>query len=163
MVLFTSTSEVALYLTEISKCHASAVIQPSEVKNGQDLKIGHLMDDLCMMLATKYNAGCLVPPLWLKDQYLHIAYYAMLILGDRFRPEQFSIMLLEKHNRYGDKGLVKWGHAGMAMRIGSKVDRFINLTEHPELDTALDETRYDTLADIIGYCVLGLMILRLGR
>lgn len=100
-------------------------------------------------------------PAIMREWYECIGYSALNKL-DGFNREAFKTMLMRKHVAYGDTGLIKWGHFGMFMRLGSKVDRFLNLTKHPERGAGSDESINDTLTDIVGYCVLGITMLNRG-
>lgn len=99
---------------------------------------------------------------WIYGTYELLIPWALRELGD-FDFLSFAKLLKTKHDRYGDAGLIKWGHAGMVMRIGSKLDRFANLTKNPQMDTDATESRWDTLADIVGYSILGIMMLEQGH
>ena len=75
-------------------------------------------------------------------------------LKDSINVETFSYLLLSKHQQYGSKPLTEWGPIGIVIRIDSKINRYLNLST---LDSVHDyESIYDTLVDILGYCVLGL-------
>jgi hypothetical protein len=100
-----------------------------------------------------------------RKYYCELARLALAQLnksGDMLDLSEFANMLMSKHIAYGDSGLIKWGHAGMFMRIGSKVDRFENLSKNPSTNN-LNESIVDTLTDIVGYCVLGSAMLEQGK
>ena len=85
-------------------------------------------------------------PPWLDDYALIGA--APELLQDRpYHNESFAAMLLDKHQRYGDGPMTRWGHAGLIIRIDSKWERYKNLKAGGDTE--------DTLKDILGYCVLG--------
>src|SRR5690606_34703217 len=90
-------------------------------------------------------------PMW----FLEIGKSARTLLGDRFNEAEFIELLLSKHKRYGPFAITRWGIPGLIIRLDSKYQRAKNLFEQPTLDTATDESVFDTITDIVGYCVLG--------
>lgn len=68
--------------------------------------------------------------------------------------EKFAKLLLDKHKRYGALPIRSWGPLGVMIRIDSKLQRYINLTNDPAIDQG-DESVVDTMTDILGYAVLG--------
>ena len=68
--------------------------------------------------------------------------------------EMISLMC-RKHHDYGNEGMARFGVYGCTMRIYDKAARYKNLYER---DAAFEST-HDTLVDIVGYCVIALMIL----
>lgn len=64
-------------------------------------------------------------------------------------------LLLDKHKRYGSTAITRWGTTGVAIRIDSKLQRVLHMTEDDIDGDAVHESIEDTLVDIIGYCVLG--------
>ena len=81
--------------------------------------------------------------------------YDLLSTRDDFSMPSFVRMLLHKHKKYGAKPIREWGPLGVIIRISSKLNRYINMHEAPGQAKPDDE---DTLADILGYCVLGLLL-----
>lgn len=79
---------------------------------------------------------------------------ALSVLANRFSIHEFSHLLLNKHRRYGKAPLENWGVIGIVMRMDSKVERINNMSRGQELALS-DESIYDSLQDIVGYCVLG--------
>lgn len=87
----------------------------------------------------------------------------LALLGDQFDEQKFVEMLLGKHRRYGLKSLVGWRELGVLTRIDQKIARLVNMAGGNPADFG-DETQYDTMVDILGYCVIGLyMIEKLGK
>lgn len=84
--------------------------------------------------------------------------YRILVHSDSFDEGDFVSHLFEKHRRYGAEPIERWSEIGVIIRIDSKIHRAINLQN---ADGNLDEpaesdgTTFDTLRDILGYCVLG--------
>lgn len=62
-----------------------------------------------------------------------------------------------KQRDYGPQNILKFGHEGLRVRLWDKVARYQNLTS--KTDEAVYESIEDTLMDIIGYCIIGLMLL----
>lgn len=79
----------------------------------------------------------------------------MRLLGKDFDQAKFVEMLLGKHRRYGLKSLVGWRELGVLTRIDQKIARLVNMAGGNPADFG-DETQYDTMVDILGYCVIGL-------
>jgi hypothetical protein len=73
--------------------------------------------------------------------------------------DSFARLLLDKHQRYGAHPLRVWGALGIIIRIHSKFERFQNLKENPEM-LLLDEGLLDTLRDILGYTILGYIMVK---
>lgn len=156
-MLFKSESEVMPYLAEIYSglSATKSMMTPTALVE--------YLDDRVNAYAVRITAGVRIYAVDYRLAYLQIGAGALLLLRalgmHEFVRGTFAQMLLGKHVRYGDKGLLKWGHPGMLMRLGSKVDRASNLLKNPHLDTDQSESVFDTVHDIIGYCVLGMMIL----
>lgn len=73
---------------------------------------------------------------------------------------RFATLLKKKHEAYGAEPIRSWGELGVTIRIDSKFKRYLNLTKvNPGTDQH-DESVFDTLQDIIGYCVLGILYTR---
>lgn len=157
-MLFRSADDVLLILDEVLSVNSSSATRPAGYYSSL---IGALIDSMAKDIRSGSAPG--------QDQ-LALFYIEVMILstrvlkalGMKFNQEAFSDLLLRKHLLYGDSGLIKWGHPGMVMRIGSKSDRGENLIKNPNLANRheSDESVQDTYQDIIGYCVLGTMMLR---
>lgn len=81
------------------------------------------------------------------------------LLGQNFKPDDFAVLLNDKHRRYGTESLLRWGHIGVLSRIDQKWARCRNMTNGAISSADCgDETVLDTLTDIVGYCVVGLLI-----
>jgi hypothetical protein len=68
----------------------------------------------------------------------------------------FKSLLVSKHKAYGPGCITKWGLLGIIIRIDSKLNRARNLINSQTVDPG-DEALGDTLTDIVGYCVLGIL------
>jgi hypothetical protein len=80
-----------------------------------------------------------------------------------FDRQAFAAMLFEKHRLYGMRSITRWRHIGFWTRIDQKWARVAQLIEvirqsgsHP----TTDESIVDTLWDVVGYCVLGVLLAR---
>lgn len=125
------------------------------------IDVSELLDEIALAFRA-HDSHLRTSPSMMRVWYARIGYVALELIGHGFEPEAFKAMLMKKHVAYGDTGLIKWGHFGMFMRLGSKVDRFNNLTKNPERGAGSDESVNDTLTDIVGYCVLGITMLNKG-
>jgi hypothetical protein len=68
-------------------------------------------------------------------------------------------LLVSKQKDYGKNNIEKFGIVGILIRLSDKVERLLNIMKKSSnLDVAVqDEPVYQTLADIIGYCVIAKM------
>jgi hypothetical protein len=90
----------------------------------------------------------------------------------KFDLEAFTRLLRSKHDLYTDKPLRRWGPVGITIRIDSKVSRYKEVKQKLEkirlnnLAVTVDErkqfgeTSEDTITDILGYAILGLLLVR---
>jgi len=78
--------------------------------------------------------------------------------GHMFSYTKFADMLLAKHKAYGDQAIRKWWPAGVILRIDAKIERYKTISSGKSGEN--DEPLRDTLRDIVGYCVLGLRLLK---
>lgn len=72
--------------------------------------------------------------------------------------DKFAALLLSKHKAYGPEPLRRWGPLGVCIRIDSKVARYWHLASESESGTYA-ENELDTLIDIMGYAVLGAVLI----
>ena len=79
---------------------------------------------------------------------------------DRARPRITNDDLLQlltlKQSWYGPHNILSFGAAGIVVRVSDKIERLKNL-ERLHVDPE-EETLRDTLMDLCGYCVLGVMV-----
>lgn len=80
------------------------------------------------------------------------AYMAQLGIWDT---DSIIRVLCSKQNDYGHHNINRFGMTGIVIRLSDKVERLLNLKGRQ----ALNESTHDTLMDIVGYCVVGLMFL----
>jgi hypothetical protein len=91
--------------------------------------------------------------------FIDIGQAMLNTLSKDFDEPKFVEMLLAKHRRYGLKSLTAWREVGVLTRIDQKIARLLNMAERAGQNMAHDvgdETVYDTMVDIVGYCVIGL-------
>lgn len=158
MVLITKPSEVLTVLRYISE------LKPDFPSSADQLIVNMLalVDDI----SSKYRDRLSPSADTIETVYRCVGRLAWMYLNhrlshglipDRLDEESFAKLLLTKHEAYGDKVLIRWSHTGMFMRIDSKISRLINLTNDPSISKA-NESIEDTVTDILGYCVLGLIM-----
>lgn len=63
--------------------------------------------------------------------------------------------LCSKQHDYGHENINKFGLFGIIVRLSDKIERYANLKNKK----AQNESVHDTLLDIVGYCVVGLMLI----
>lgn len=77
------------------------------------------------------------------------------ILGD------VGDLVIRKQIDYGPHSISRFGMNGIVIRLSDKIERLINLTQFKK-EPEVEESIEDTLADIIGYAVLGLVMQKYG-
>lgn len=77
------------------------------------------------------------------------------ILGD------IGDLLIRKQIDYGPAAITRFGLQGIIIRMSDKLERIINLIRL-KADPEVNESIEDTLADIVGYAVLGLVLQKYG-
>lgn len=77
------------------------------------------------------------------------------ILGD------VGDLVIRKQIDYGPHAISRFGMNGIVIRLSDKIERLINLTQFKK-EPEVEESIEDTLADIIGYAVLGLVMQKYG-
>ena len=65
-------------------------------------------------------------------------------------------LLASKQHDYGHGNITAFGLKGVLVRLSDKVERLINLKS--KKSKAQNESLFDTLRDIVGYCVIALML-----
>lgn len=68
--------------------------------------------------------------------------------------DSMVLLLVKKQNDYGHGNILKFGLFGVFVRFSDKVERLINLSSA----LPLSEPYEDALWDIVGYCVIALML-----
>ena len=79
-----------------------------------------------------------------------------LRLKNEWDSSEMSTLLARKQHDYGHKNITKFGMQGVLVRLSDKIERLINLKTHKS--EAKNESLLDTLRDIVGYCVVALML-----
>lgn len=90
-------------------------------------------------------------------QFIMIGSVAMGMMGDKYNATKFVELLWGKSQMYGDNPIRSWGVVGVVIRIDSKVLRLENLQKTAGSDTD------DTIADILGYAVLGYRLVTMTK
>lgn len=79
---------------------------------------------------------------------------------------EMARLLAAKQHDYGHKNIERFGFQGIIVRLNDKYERLANLeftrqffADGHTVVPKVDETIIDTLRDIVGYCVIGLMVL----
>lgn len=79
---------------------------------------------------------------------------------------QMSALLQAKQHDYGHKNIDRFGSKGIVVRLNDKYERLVNLeftkqflADGKVIDPKVNESHIDTLVDIVGYCVIGLMVI----
>jgi len=69
---------------------------------------------------------------------------------------RMSTLLASKQHDYGHGNITAFGLQGVLVRLSDKIERLINLKS--KIGKAKNESLTDTLRDIVGYCVIALML-----
>jgi len=79
---------------------------------------------------------------------------------------EMARLLSSKQHDYGHKNIDRFGLKGIVVRLNDKYERLANLeftrqflADGNTVAPKVNETIHDTLVDIVGYCVIGLMVL----
>ena len=67
---------------------------------------------------------------------------------------KMATLLASKQHDYGHGNITAFGMKGVLVRLSDKIERYINLKSKK----AQNESKTDTLRDIVGYCVIALML-----
>lgn len=73
----------------------------------------------------------------------------------QFLLEDTQKLLVGKQHDYGNENITRFGHGGIGIRINDKICRLENLTDK---EHQVDESIEDTWQDILGYCIIGIMM-----
>lgn len=85
---------------------------------------------------------------------------------DEWDTGRMAHLLSSKQHDYGHKNIDRFGIKGIIVRLNDKYERLANLEfsrmflkEGKATSPRINESFIDTLVDIVGYCVIGLMVL----
>ena len=92
----------------------------------------------------------------LKAEWRIMAKLAILASGELDQIDTWSI-LCDKQRDYGPNNIARFGQSGLLLRLHDKVARMENLLNNNK--DAKNESLHDTYLDIVGYSVIGLMLL----
>jgi hypothetical protein len=93
------------------------------------------------------------------DQHIQIARLAWSQLNGgetKWTVEQQVELLASKQHDYGCENVLKFGVEGIRVRLWDKISRYYNLLKRGV--DPVNETLADTLKDMVGYCVLHVMV-----
>jgi len=93
------------------------------------------------------------------DQHIQIARLAWSQLNSgetKWTVEQQVELLASKQHDYGCENVLKFGVEGIRVRLCDKISRYYNLLKRGV--DPVNETLADTLKDMVGYCVLHVMV-----
>lgn len=71
--------------------------------------------------------------------------------------ERIAELLIGKQSDYGTENIARFGRTGLIIRLHDKVARLENLRDSSLTLTPYNESIEDTLLDVIGYSVVGMM------
>lgn len=66
-------------------------------------------------------------------------------------------LLCSKQRDYGPNNILKFGHKGIAVRLSDKISRLQTLRQRQSW--FVPESAYDSFVDIVGYCIIALMLI----
>lgn len=98
-----------------------------------------------------------IPTINLELLYMRIAQHTISLLREQENWDTGHMVwtLCNKQHDYGHGNINRFGMTGITVRLSDKVERYKNL----ENREAKNESTYDTLLDIVGYCTVALMYL----
>lgn len=73
------------------------------------------------------------------------------------KPEVVATTVARKQKDYGPSNVSKFGMYGLVIRAHDKVGRLKNLLSKKSRTSVQDETVFDTLVDLVGYCVISIL------
>lgn len=94
------------------------------------------------------------PPVSLLWTEIAIQAIEDLRLNNEWDSGEMATLLASKQHDYGHGNITAFGMKGVLVRLSDKVERLMNLTTK----NARNESISDTLRDIVGYCVIALML-----
>lgn len=128
------------------------------------LDFGALRKKIDKLIDIVFNAGKEPPA----DAFISVAIPVVHELRHQgeWDSADMSRLLAAKQHDYGHKNIDRFGLQGIIVRLNDKYERLANLeftrqflAEGHTVSPKVDETLLDTLRDIVGYCVIGLMVL----
>lgn len=75
---------------------------------------------------------------------------------EEWDPGYVIATLCKKQHDYGHGNINRFGIYGVIVRLSDKIERLDNLNK---IDTPHNESKQDTLLDVVGYCVIALMLM----
>jgi len=105
------------------------------------------------MIDTYFDSSDLTPT---PVDWLGLGSLAILASGQLDENETVSTLCM-KQGDYGPNNIARFGHSGLLLRLHDKVARLENLVSQGR--EAQNESLHDTYLDIVGYSVIGMMLL----
>jgi hypothetical protein len=99
-------------------------------------------------------------------EYLSIkSIFALRSVGIEITKSKILETLISKQRDYGKENIARFGTAGLLIRVHDKLARLQNLMQRSQnnfnaaigINSVKDESIVDTIIDVIGYSVIGLM------
>lgn len=69
---------------------------------------------------------------------------------------EMSHLLASKQHDYGHGNILEFGLVGVLVRLSDKIERLMNIAKNG--NSTHNESKVDTLRDMVGYCVVALML-----
>ena len=128
------------------------------------IDFGLLRDKIDELIDTGFHANMEPHPDLLVAIAVPVVHYLRHI--GEWDTGQMTGLLASKQHDYGHKNIDRFGIKGIIVRLNDKYERLANLEFTKQFLAAgntvaprVNETITDTLCDIVGYCVIGLMVL----
>ena len=92
----------------------------------------------------------------LRPQFCYIG-YTTILNNDLIQYNHVLDLVISKQKDYGHGNILKFGLLGIVVRLSDKIERLKNLMASATRPS--NESLDDTKMDIVGYCILALMLL----
>lgn len=129
----------------------STEVEPATI---DDLETG--VDNIMFYLDTHYSPLDTAGP-QLERGFLMLAAQTVALMRSYgiWDTGQMAALLISKQRDYGSKTMLKFREYGVTIRLYDKIARLRNLGDRK----ASNESTHDTLVDVVGYCVIALMLM----
>lgn len=118
----------------------------------RDVAIETIRDHLDYMIDNYFNK----PHGPTRQEWLKLGVLAVSVCATLDETETFTT-LVGKQRDYGPNNIARFGNSGLLLRLHDKVARLENLVANNR--EATNESIQDTYLDIVGYSVIGLMVM----
>ena len=143
------------------------ITQIEENSNHTDLTQGERMqwcEIKCEIMRKSILANKSYAQPW-KTTFDSIGYHMLKILKhSSFNKDEYGDFMVRKHKAYGAEPILMWGDLIILIRVTSKISRIKNMeggawpTRFDLSGSVNSESVQDNIQDILGYCILGLLI-----